>query len=126
LFAACNVCQNHKLLFEDQCINNFECHSVLTKYDKRAHGGACEPPFVCDAGLKVGGGNEGRKCECLSSDCLQCSWSANGHSCVICRKSKYLLDGACVTLTACLEQGDHVPVRGSGPVTTQGGVCLKL
>jgi hypothetical protein len=123
LFAACKVCRRHQLLFEDRCIEPFKCPALYTKFDKRAHGGTCEKPFVCDSGVKLGGDNEGRGCDCLKRECMKCSWTSIGHTCEICKKSKYLLDGVCVGVEKCIEQGDRMPVRGNGP---RGGICLRL
>jgi len=122
-YAACNTCKNHKLLLDHQCISNFECPAENTQYNKYQHGGTCEAPFTCESGRKVQGDNEGRRCKCMTGTCVNCHWGTGGHACVVCKKSKFLLNGECLSEEQCLGQGRYVPIRGDGP---RGGVCVKL
>jgi hypothetical protein len=123
MFAACNTCNNNKLLFDHHCIANFECPAANTQFNKFKHSGTCEAPFACESGRKVQGENEGRRCKCMTGKCMNCHWGTDGHSCVTCKKSTYLLNGSCLGEADCLNQGRYVPIRGDGP---RGGVCVKL
>lgn len=122
----CTLCTNFQLLFKGDCIAPSECPATHTKYSWTAAKGTCEMPFTCVGGERFGGDNEGEGCRCIDRDvCADCSWSSaeKSHSCIRCKKNTYLLNGACLSESECVNQGRYMPVKGDGP---RGGVCLRL
>lgn len=123
-FRECGVCTNHMLRFEGQCIAPGTCTEGLAEVSWKETLGSCEAPFSCKGGVKVGGDNDGKRCKCLENAvCSECNWGLDGHSCSICKKNTYLLDGSCVSRDVCIARGNFIPIQGDGP---RGGRCIKL
>jgi hypothetical protein len=123
-------------LYRHSCVSPEECPRTNAIYSHRVNRGTCEAPFTCSFGRKMGGQNEGEKCQCRDRVfCSECTWDADSlfnsgmavpqtnYECTLCKKHMYLLDGTCMSSAACLEKGPYIPIAGA---TAKGGICLSL
>ena len=95
----CTKCNNGKFLYQGACEDNCDNRGLLS-YLVGSYGGECRKPFTCENKKD----SEGKMCKCPKSlgSCGSCDWELNDKTekthavCMVCTKSQYLSDGACV------------------------------
>jgi len=96
----CHKCNSGKVLNPETSLCEDDCDAApdgLITYLVGVNGGQCRAPFTCAAGKD----EDGEKCKCKISNCVNCDWTSTGASCTRCTNAQYLKNGECVAKSEC-------------------------